>query len=208
MPLRPHFSMNLRHGTCKLVVIGDGAVGKTCLLTALAFQTFPGPNSYLPPTFQSYVIDISVGADTYAVGLFDTAGQAEYDRLRPLSYAQTDVFVVCFGVGMSPSFENVKGKWFPEAHHHCPGFPCVFVATQIDLRTDQEELEKMARQGYLPFSTAQGQRMTRQVGAGRYLECSAKTREGVQTVFDEATAAAVASARTSTAKRNRKCIVL
>ena len=44
------------------------------------------------------------------IRLFDTAGQEDYDRLRPLSYPQTDVFLVCFSVVNPASFENVKEK--------------------------------------------------------------------------------------------------
>ena len=53
-------------------------------------------------------------------GLFDTAGQEDYDRLRPLSYPQTDVFLVCFSVIAPHSFENVREKWVPEIRHHNP----------------------------------------------------------------------------------------
>lgn len=55
-----------------------------------------------------------IGDDPYTLGLFDTAGQEDYDRLRPLSYPQTDVFLVCFSVTSPASFENVREKWFPE----------------------------------------------------------------------------------------------
>ena len=73
------------------------------------------------------------------------AGQEDYDRLRPLSYPQTDVFLVCFSVTSPASFENVKEKWFPEVHHHCPGVPCLIVGTQIDLREDsQVRLQRLA----------------------------------------------------------------
>jgi len=51
-----------------------------------------------------------IGGEPYTLGLFDTAGQEDYDRLRPLSYPQTDVFLVCFGVVSPSSFENVKEK--------------------------------------------------------------------------------------------------
>ena len=51
-----------------------------------------------------------IGGEPYTLGLFDTAGQEDYDRLRPLSYPQTDVFLVCFSVVSPASFENVKEK--------------------------------------------------------------------------------------------------
>ena len=48
------------------------------------------------------------------LGLWDTAGQEDYDRLRPLSYPQTDVFLCCFAVVSPDSYNNVKDKWIPE----------------------------------------------------------------------------------------------
>ncbi|CAG8750306.1 16893_t:CDS:2, partial [Acaulospora colombiana] len=88
--------------------------------------------------FDNYAVTVMIGDDPYTLGLFDTAGQEDYDRLRPLSYPQTDVFLVCFSVTSPASFENVKEKWFPEVHHHCPGVPCLIVGTQIDLRDDPQ----------------------------------------------------------------------
>ena len=72
-----------------------------------------------------------IGDEPFTLGLFDTAGQEDYDRLRPLSYPSTDVFLVCFSVISPASFENVKEKWFPEVHHHCPGVPILSVPKLI-----------------------------------------------------------------------------
>ena len=92
--------------------------------------------------FDNYAVTVMVNAEPYTLGLFDTAGQEDYDRLRPLSYPQTDVFLVCFSVVAPASFENVKEKWVPEIKHHCPKTPFLLVGTQVDRRDDQEVIEK------------------------------------------------------------------
>jgi len=113
------------------------------------------------------------------------SGQEDYDRLRPLSYPQTDVFLVCFSVTSPASFENVKEKWFPEVHHHCPGVPCLIVGTQIDLRDDPQVIDKLARQRQRPVAPEQGERLAKELGAVKYVECSALTQKGLKNVFDE-----------------------
>ena len=68
-----------------------------------------------------------------SLGLWDTAGQEDYDRLRPLSYPQTDVFLICFSVVSPSSFENVTSKWCPEIKHHCADAPILLVGKNISL---------------------------------------------------------------------------
>ena len=60
--------------------------------------------------YDNFAVDVPISGKSIAFGLFDTAGQEDYDRLRPLSYPQTDVFIVCFSVIDQDSFENVKQK--------------------------------------------------------------------------------------------------
>ena len=76
----------------KLVIVGDGACGKTCLLIVFSKDQFP--EVYVPTVFESYVADIE--AD---LARWDTADQEDYDRLRPLSYPDTDVILMCFSIG-------------------------------------------------------------------------------------------------------------
>ncbi|KAI7788022.1 cell division control protein 42 [Diaporthe eres] len=169
--------------TIKCVVVGDGAVGKTCLL--ISYTTNKFPSEYVPTVFDNYAVTVMIGDEPYTLGLFDTAGQEDYDRLRPLSYPQTDVFLVCFSVTSPASFENVREKWFPEVHHHCPGVPCLIVGTQVDLRDDPSVREKLAKQKMQPVRKEDGERMAKDLGAVKYVECSALTQYKLKDVFDE-----------------------
>ncbi|USP77829.1 hypothetical protein yc1106_05103 [Curvularia clavata] len=175
--------------TIKCVVVGDGAVGKTCLL--ISYTTNKFPSEYVPTVFDNYAVTVMIGDEPYTLGLFDTAGQEDYDRLRPLSYPQTDVFLVCFSVTSPASFENVREKWFPEVHHHCPGVPCLIVGTQVDLREDNAVKDKLSKQRMAPVKKEDGERMARELGAVKYVECSALTQYKLKDVFDEAIVAAL-----------------
>ena len=116
----------------KLVVVGDGGVGKSSFLICGTTSHFP--SDYVPTVFDNYVANMMVNGKPFSVGLWDTAGQEDYDRLRPLSYPATDVFVLCFDVSNRSSFQNVTAKWIPEVRHFVPETPILLLGTKTDLR--------------------------------------------------------------------------
>lgn len=185
----------------KCVVVGDGAVGKTCLLISYTSNAFPG--EYVPTVFDNYSANVVVDRRAINLGFWDTAGQEEYDRLRPLSYPQTDVFLICFSLVSPGSFENVRNKWDPEVSHHCPNTPIILVGTKEDLRKDRETIAELKEQKTAPITYPQGLVLAKKIGAVKYMECSALTQRGLKMVFDEAIRA-VLKPRTEP-RRNRTC---
>jgi Ras-related C3 botulinum toxin substrate 1 len=142
-----------------------------------------------------------------SLGLWDTAGQEDYDRLRPLSYPQTDVFLICFSIVSPPSFDNVKAKvrdshldehvkgrlwanerrqWYPEIDHHAPNIPIILVGTKLDLREDPATLDSLRQKRMEPVSYDQALICAKEIKAHKYLECSALTQRNLKSVFDEA----------------------
>merc|ERR1712228_344655 len=112
-------------------------------------------------------------------------------RLRPLSYPQTDVFLIAFSIISPNSFENVKSKWWPEIQHHAPGVPLILVGTKSDLRNDQSMIQSLGSKGITMVTTDSAGARADEIGSVKYLECSALTQEGLKNVFDEAIRAAM-----------------
>ncbi|XP_012541769.1 ras-like GTP-binding protein RhoL isoform X1 [Monomorium pharaonis] len=167
--------MTSRNRPIKITTIGDGMVGKTCMLITYTKKEFP--TEYVPTVFDNYVDSICVNGQQFEMTLWDTAGQEDYERLRPLSYPNTDCFLVCFSISARSSFENVASKWHPEIKANCPNVPIVLVGTKADLR-NQEVMDIV--------SSRDCNKMKKKIKAVTYVECSAIKQQGLEDVFIEA----------------------
>lgn len=187
----------------KCVIVGDGAVGKTAVL--LSYTTNAFPEGYIPTVFDNYAASVMVDGQPCNLGLWDTAGQDDYDRLRPLSYPNTDVFLVCFSVASRTSLENVRTKWAPELRHHCKGVPLVLLGTKADLRQDTQLAARLAERGQSMVSAEEASELAAAIGATKYLECSALTQKGLKTAFDEAIRVALGPPPSLEVKEHKGC---
>ncbi|CCH41789.1 GTP-binding protein [Wickerhamomyces ciferrii] len=165
----------------KLVIVGDGACGKTSLLYVFTLGEFP--TEYHPTVFENYVTDCRVDGKAVQLALWDTAGQEEYERLRPLSYSKANVILIGFAMDQPESLENAKKKWSDEVSRYCPGVPVILVGLKKDLRAGSND-SKNKRKFVQP---QQAEEVARLIGAKKFLECSALTGEGVDDVFEAAT---------------------
>jgi Ras-related C3 botulinum toxin substrate 1 len=191
----------------KCVVMGNAAVGKTCLF--ITHKTDAFPVEYVPSMCDPYEVQTTVDDNTSVISLalWDTAdGRGEeWDRLRPLAYQGTDVFLICFSVESPASFEAVRSKWDPEVTHHVPGAHKLLVGTKSDLRSDAETIARLSDQRMQFVHPSQGRTMAKEIGANAYLECSALTQNGLKDVFDEAIRVVLNPPITQTSTQKVKC---
>lgn len=142
------------------------------------------------------------------LSLWDTAGQEDYDRLRPLSYPHTDVFLVAYSVTSPHSFQNVKSKWLPEIAHHAPGIPIILVGTKSDLRDDPLMKQSLRNKGLSFVDQGEAKSLAKEIGAVEYLECSAMTQDGLKTVFDVCIRAALSAQKEKASKKKSGCNIM
>lgn len=158
----------------KIVIVGDSGCGKTCLLLKYATKEFEP--QYHPTVFEKKEIVYTDEASGAKIGLdlWDTAGQEDYDRIRTLSYMDTDLILVCFALNSSESLNNIGDRWKDEIEHFCKETPRILVGMKADLRK-KSDLDLITEKRAVD--------MARFISAKSYVECSSYTGENVDEVF-------------------------
>eukprot|EP01084_Bolivina_argentea_P319487 554159_1 len=161
------------------------------------------PTDYVPTVLDNYSENMLVDGKDIQLCLWDPhSGRDSYERLRPLSYPCTEIFLLCFSVVSRESMQNIISKWIPEISHHVPQASYMIIATQTDLRNDPSIMAK----GMHCVTEEEGLAMAVENGAEHYMECSALTDEqtDINYIFEEAVRFALSKMENNKLLRNRK----
>ncbi|KZT59397.1 small GTPase-binding protein [Calocera cornea HHB12733] len=190
----------------KLVLVGDDTSGKTSLAMVFVKGVDAFSELFSPTVFDYHIANVVVDGRTVELELWDTADSEEFsDRFRALTYTDTQVVLICFGIDNPDSLDNVEEKWAEDVVHHCPDIPYILVGCRKDLRHEAKRIERLAKISRHPVTPEEGMAVAEKINAHRYLECSAKMDEGVQEVFIAAARAALLPQKSK--KGNPKCII-
>ncbi|CAL9731681.1 GTP-binding protein Rho4p [Monosporozyma unispora] len=184
----------------KIVVVGDNGVGKTSLLMSYIQKRFPKQDE-IPTVFVNSTSKIEAPTgESIELALWDTASQEEYNRLRPLSYTNADVLMICYAINDSESLQHAEERWFPEVKHFCYDTPIILVGLKSDLYNDEDNA--------VCLDAEKVDKKAESLGAILHMQCSAKTRSNVEDLFQSAIFVLLGdklySPRPSTQNDNRK----
>jgi len=163
----------------------EGRITTTFLIT-LASGTYPA--DYVPTVFDNNTLMTKYKDKTLEIGLWDTAGQDEYDRLRPLSYADANIILITFSLISPVSFENARAKWFGEVTHYCPGVPIIFCGFHKQYKNNPTIINALAVTGITPVNVEEVKKLAETLHT-QFFEVAIRTKDG----FDEISAAAIAA---------------
>lgn len=161
---------------CTIVVIGDSRTGKSALLHRFVHKTFQPV--YMPTSFDKSFGQQEVNKHLVHFSFWDTSGSPAYDSVRPLSYQEADVFLLCYKISDPISLYNVKNKWIRELRQRRPDVPVILCGCQSDLRSDPATLNHLSKTGRTPVSSDQALAICCEIQAVNYVETSAKHPDG------------------------------
>ena len=163
----------------KLVVVGDDDLPKTKLL--LMYSRGEIPISYVPTVFENFSHRIDFEDNFLIVSLWDTSGQEQYDRLRPLSYSNADIILILFDINRRKTFDNVNSKWGDEIRHYCDDVECILVGIHGEGENClSDESDKQC------VTEEEGKECAQRFGARKYVQIHLNEKESINKLFEDA----------------------
>jgi len=159
----------------KTVIIGSSSVGKSSICFSYTTNTFP---NYPINVTDNYYISEKYEGKTYNINLVDTPGEESYENLRSLCYPDTDVVILVFSIISKTSFKEAATYWRNEIRSKLQGLPIILIGNKLDKKESIAERFEVD-----VVSTSDGKKLARKIGAEKYIECSARTQEGLKEVF-------------------------
>jgi len=155
----------------RVVVVGDEKCGKTSLISRFISDHVPGV--YKPTGFDKFFTAKELGGEIVNFTVWDTSGSTNYDSVRPLSYSEADIFIICFKISEPISLYNVKSHWIVEIQKHSSA-PIILCGCMADLRSDEATMAHLSRIGRSVVSLEQALAISSQIGARSYVETQSK----------------------------------
>jgi len=164
----------------QIALVGDRGCGKTSLAVRISSDMFL--DCYLPTQFvDDFTAEVDMARFTCKLTLLDLSGSYENENIRSLVYNGCDAVVLCFDLTDSSSLESVESKWLPELEENCPGVPFILAGCKRDVMCDGPEgcvcggacCTRLLNETELAA-------LILRTRAKAYIECSARTMDGVQ----------------------------
>ena len=174
----------MRKKLVNILTVENGSIGKMSFLWAYSKNEIPPDN--VPTVFDTYLSTVKVKDLTVDFKLSDTSSQDDMEDLGAMTYANVDIFLICFSIIDPISFENVEKKWVAEIKRYVKQPFIVLVGLKSDLRNNESTNNDLSQKNALPISYLQGKSKSEKIDAECYCECSSKSLDRVKSVFDQA----------------------
>ncbi|KAL7624997.1 hypothetical protein AAE478_004211 [Parahypoxylon ruwenzoriense] len=168
----------------RFVFVGDLGCGKSSLLLRYYREVFN--QSYVPTQYELFSKTATINKQDVDLELWDTCGNIDFHQLQLLSYLVWDAIFLCFSVNNNESFENAQTKWVNEVRKYSHEAPIFLLGLKKDTRVGSGIWAPLFPNWETRISATEGSMAANGLGAVKYMECSAKTGEGVERIFEEA----------------------
>ena len=108
--------------TCKVVLLGESGVGKTCIIARFINNTFE--DNIMSTTGASYagktITFDEFGGKSIKFEIWDTAGQEKYRALTKIFYKDAGVAILVYDITRKESFEEIQKYWYHQIKEYAP----------------------------------------------------------------------------------------